>query len=107
MVGNANLKSAVRDSKKEKKKREQPAFQVRCYPLLYASSFLYTTMSAVPAIERTAEYEKFMSDLKKFHDQKGYKIKIERLYCVHVCLDHFNLFLLLLLIELFYRPNLY
>lgn len=29
-------------------------------------------MSAVSAIERTAEYEKFMKDLKIFHDQKGY-----------------------------------
>lgn len=29
-------------------------------------------MSAVSAIERTAEYEKFMKDLKAFHDLKGY-----------------------------------
>ncbi|KAG2237285.1 hypothetical protein BDF21DRAFT_377330 [Thamnidium elegans] len=34
-------------------------------------------MSAVPAIERTPEYEKFMSDLKKFHDQKGTVLQTE------------------------------
>ncbi|KAI9274069.1 hypothetical protein EDC94DRAFT_593711 [Helicostylum pulchrum] len=34
-------------------------------------------MSAVPAIERTQEYEKFMNDLKKFHDQKGTVLQTE------------------------------
>ncbi|CAO3651172.1 unnamed protein product [Mucor hiemalis] len=34
-------------------------------------------MSAVSAIERTAEYEKFMKDLKIFHDQKGTILQTE------------------------------
>jgi hypothetical protein len=39
-------------------------------------------MSAVSAIERTAEYEKFMNDLKNFHDRKGY-LAINNNYLIH------------------------
>jgi hypothetical protein len=50
-------------------------------------------MSAVPAIERTAEYEKFMKDLKAFHDQKGY---LHTLDC-NLTLNLINLFIRTLL----------